>query len=218
MAYNQGLFHEKRDSMNAYVVYKNVESAQKAVVKNNKKLMGKTVRVDSAVPSKEKDTKLTVFVGNMPFDANEEEVREFFTAIGKVDAVRLIRDRASNMGKGFGYVTFYEAKSMKRALAFKNAEFKGRKLRITKAVTKEKLDGAARRLRGSGQQQKQAGGKGKKSSKKGGQKRRGGGGGGFRGAQATEGQGIGRIKKRRSGPSNKGKSRTGKKKRPDGKR
>lgn len=42
----------------------------------------------------------------MPFDAEEEELWEFFADCGAIDNVRLVRDKKTNIGKGIGYVQF----------------------------------------------------------------------------------------------------------------
>lgn len=63
--------------------------------------------------------KRTLFIGNLPFDTDEEELRSFFESgmqkqkapldSGKsedlVESVRLIRSKDQQKGKGFGYVT-----------------------------------------------------------------------------------------------------------------
>lgn len=52
------------------------------------------------------DRKRSVFVGSLPFDAEEEELWKFFADCGAIDNVRLIRDKKTNIGKGIGYVQF----------------------------------------------------------------------------------------------------------------
>ena len=75
--------------------------------------------VDRVTRAKQVDrskSKRTLFVGNLPFDADEEELRAFFetelrkqrTSIDEhqesVESVRLIRTKDTQKGKGFGYV------------------------------------------------------------------------------------------------------------------
>jgi nucleolar protein 12 len=79
------------------------------------------VEADGTGPSG--DPKLSIFLGNLDFGSRESDVREFFEgvvagergpapasedgSVGRwVQGVRLIRDRETQLGKGFGYVHF----------------------------------------------------------------------------------------------------------------
>ena len=46
----------------------------------------------------------TIYVGNLPFSANEADVRVLFERYGKVDSVKLINDRETGRPRGFGFV------------------------------------------------------------------------------------------------------------------
>ena len=45
-----------------------------------------------------------LYVGNISFQVNEEQIREMFAKIGKVESVNLITDRSTGQPKGFGFV------------------------------------------------------------------------------------------------------------------
>jgi nucleolar protein 12 len=45
-------------------------------------------------------------VGNLPFDVQDEAIYMHFTRCGKIEFVRIVRDKKTNIGKGFGYVQF----------------------------------------------------------------------------------------------------------------
>ncbi|MGD2050092.1 MAG: RNA-binding protein, partial [Chloroflexota bacterium] len=45
-----------------------------------------------------------IYVGNLSFDATEEQVLEMFTQYGKVDSIAMITDRDSGRFRGFGFV------------------------------------------------------------------------------------------------------------------
>jgi len=45
-----------------------------------------------------------IYVGNLPFSATEDEVRELFAEFGAVDSVSLITDRETGRPRGFGFV------------------------------------------------------------------------------------------------------------------
>lgn len=52
------------------------------------------------------DPKKTLFVGNLPYDITEEELRNHFADIGELEGVRVVRDSKFSIGKGFGFVAF----------------------------------------------------------------------------------------------------------------
>jgi len=61
---------------------------------------------------------LSIFVGGLPFkEADEEVVRAHFSPFGAIDNVRIVRDRSTGVGKGFGYVQFRNASGVDRAVA-----------------------------------------------------------------------------------------------------
>ena len=45
-----------------------------------------------------------IYVGNLPFSASEDEVRELFEPFGTVESVHLVTDRDSGRPRGFGFV------------------------------------------------------------------------------------------------------------------
>ncbi len=47
---------------------------------------------------------MKIYVGNLPYDVNEEELRQEFSAFGEVSAVSIITDRDSGRSKGFAFV------------------------------------------------------------------------------------------------------------------
>ncbi|KAF8443144.1 hypothetical protein L210DRAFT_3161164 [Boletus edulis BED1] len=98
------------------------------------------------------DPKLTIFVGNLDFTSKEEDLRAFFEGIVSaergppdtegsqdkdtpkcwVTRVRIIRDKDTQLGKGFAYVQFSDRTSVDEILAFELGELKfaKRKLRV----------------------------------------------------------------------------------------
>lgn len=45
-----------------------------------------------------------LYVGNIPFQASEEELREFFSSVGQVESVKIIIDMQSGQSRGFGFI------------------------------------------------------------------------------------------------------------------
>lgn len=133
--------HPKIDSFNAYVVFKDVESAKKALEMNGRLIESHHIRVDRATrPKAKKETltsrKKTIFVGNLRFDIRDDDLFNHFEKVAPVDYVRIVRDRSTGLGKGFGFVVFKERASVKAALELNETNFKGRSLRV-KRVDKE---------------------------------------------------------------------------------
>ena len=100
-------FHPERDSANAYAVYNTPEGVGRAVEALNGSVWeGKHLRVDNVGNPGVKDHKRCVFVGNLPFDVQDEDVWSTFERCGEIEFVRIVRDKKTNIGKGFGYVQF----------------------------------------------------------------------------------------------------------------
>ena len=72
-----------------------------------------------------------LYVGNLPWSATEDQVRELFAPHGEVHAVTIITDRETGRSRGFGFVEMENADEAKEALNDK--EFGGRPLRVNEA-------------------------------------------------------------------------------------
>ena len=72
-----------------------------------------------------------LYVGNLPFTATEEEVRELFEKHGTVTSVNLITDRETGRPRGFGFVEMDDPSAAMNAL--NGYEFGGRALRVNEA-------------------------------------------------------------------------------------
>uniref|UniRef100_A0A3Q1EHF7 RNA binding motif protein 34 n=1 Tax=Acanthochromis polyacanthus TaxID=80966 RepID=A0A3Q1EHF7_9TELE len=165
--------HPKKQSMNAYVVFKDEDSVAKALERNGVEIEKDFhIRVDRASDSSSHDHKRSVFVGNLSFEISDLAFRRHFEECGSVEAVRLVRDQNSGLGKGFGYVLFESADSVQIALELDGSKLEGRSIRVKRSVKKEKnknkTDGkgtAGRTGKGPGRE-KGAGPGGFKSQKK----------------------------------------------------
>lgn len=127
--------HPKRNNINAYVLFKDPESASKALVRNGMEISsGFHIRVDLASKSSAHDNKKSAFVGNLPYDIEEEVLRNHFSECGTVEAVRIIRDQKTGIGKGFGYVLFQGIDAVQLALKLNNSDLMGRKIRVKRCL------------------------------------------------------------------------------------
>ena len=60
--------------------------------------------------------------------------RRLFFQCGAISSVRIVRDAATGIGKGFGYVNFASEDSVEIALTLNGSELDGRKIRVTRCV------------------------------------------------------------------------------------
>ena len=72
-----------------------------------------------------------LYVGNLPFSASEEDVRDLFSQYGEVISVKLISDRETGRPRGFGFVEMENANEAMGALD--NYELEGRNLKVNEA-------------------------------------------------------------------------------------
>jgi RNA recognition motif-containing protein len=92
-----------------------------------------------------------LYVGNLPFSATEEELREMFEQHGTTASVRIITDRETGRSRGFGFVEFEEDASAEKALqALDGRDMDGRALRVNEAQDRERGGGGGGRGRGGG--------------------------------------------------------------------
>ncbi len=80
---------------------------------------------------------IKLFVGNLPFSATEDQVRDHFAAHGDVKTVTLVTDRHTGHPRGFGFVEM-DAEGGRRAIAaLNNTDFGGRALRVDEARSRQ---------------------------------------------------------------------------------
>jgi len=90
----------------------------------------------------------TIYVGNLPFSASEEEIRGLFEQHGTVLSVKLITDRETGRPRGFGFVEMEGDGAQAAIDALNGADFNGRSLRVNEA--RERTEGGGGGGRGSG--------------------------------------------------------------------
>ena len=75
----------------------------------------------------------TLYVGNLPYRANETSVRELFSAHGSVHSVRLMKDKHTGKRRGFGFVEMAANDLDKAIAALNDTEFQQRTLKVREA-------------------------------------------------------------------------------------
>ncbi|XP_076031186.1 uncharacterized protein LOC143019435 [Oratosquilla oratoria] len=134
----KGMFHPKRTSLNAYIRFKDKESVEKALEANGVEFQEHHLIVNKSKKDAQKRPENTVFIGNLPWEAEEESLYKHFSDCGAIESVRIIRDKKLGSGKGFGYVNFKSRDAQEVALQLSGKEFEGRALRVKRAVKKVK--------------------------------------------------------------------------------
>jgi len=111
-----------------------------------------------------------IYVGNLTFDATEDQVRSLFEAYGAVDKVSIITDRDTGQPRGFAFVEMVDDDAAGKAMeAINGTNLGGRNLTVNEARPKADRP----RSGGGGGRGGFGGGRG------GGRGGRGGGGGGW---------------------------------------
>jgi RNA recognition motif-containing protein len=83
--------------------------------------------------SSESDEIKTLYVGNLPYRANESAVRELFSGHGTVHSVRLMKDKHTGKRRGFGFVEMAASDSDAAVSALNDSEFQQRTLKVREA-------------------------------------------------------------------------------------
>jgi RNA recognition motif-containing protein len=78
-----------------------------------------------------------IYVGNLPYTANEDEVRELFSQYGEVTSVALVNDRETGRPRGFGFVEMPADDADAAIGALDGKDMGGRQLRVNEARPRE---------------------------------------------------------------------------------
>lgn len=78
----------------------------------------------------------SIYVGNLPFSATEDEVRNLFSQFGAVHTVKLISDRETGRPRGFGFVGMDDDDAEVAIQRVNGTEMGGRTLRVNEAREK----------------------------------------------------------------------------------
>jgi RNA recognition motif-containing protein len=83
-----------------------------------------------------------LYVGNLPFSATVETLRQAFASSGEVTDVHIVTDRETGQSRGFGFVTMGNAQEAANAIAAMNgANMEGRALRVNEAEERPQRGG-----------------------------------------------------------------------------
>ena len=77
-----------------------------------------------------------IYVGNLPFSADEAAVRALFSQHGTVESVALITDRDTGQPRGFGFVEMSQADAARSIQSLNGHQMDGRALKVNEAQAK----------------------------------------------------------------------------------
>lgn len=121
---------------------------------------------------------MNIYVGNLAYNATDDELRAAFEAFGPVTSVKIVRDRDSGRSRGFAFVEMEDGEGAQNAVAQMNGkDLKGRNLVVNEARPREQGGGGRGGYGGGGRGGSRGGGGG-----------RGGYGGGRGGGNFRRGQ------------------------------
>lgn len=81
---------------------------------------------------------MNIYIGNLPFNATEDEIREVFAGFGQVNSVTIIKDKMSGRSRGFGFVEMADDGEAQSAIqALNGKDFKGRGMVVNEARPRE---------------------------------------------------------------------------------
>lgn len=92
-----------------------------------------------------------MYVGNIPYNATEEDLRELFSECGEIESLRIMKDQFTGGSKGFGFIEMANENDAKTAMATLNGrDFKGKSLKVAEAIPQQKRQGFNNRGSGYG--------------------------------------------------------------------
>lgn len=82
-----------------------------------------------------------IYVGNLSYDATEDQIRELFADYGTVQSVVMINDRETGRFRGFCFVEMEDAAAGQAIEALDGAEVDGRQLKVNEARPRDDRGG-----------------------------------------------------------------------------
>ena len=89
---------------------------------------------------------MKLYVGNLPYSANQQTLQDTFSKCGTVQSVNVISDRDSGQSKGFAFVEMSSnAEAQKAIQEFNGSSLDGREIKVNEAKPQEKRSGGGRK-------------------------------------------------------------------------
>jgi RNA recognition motif-containing protein len=82
---------------------------------------------------------MNIYVSNLSFNVQDEDLKEFFAPYGEVTSAKIINDRETGRSRGFGFVEMSDDAAAKKAIAeLDGGDVEGRSIKVMEAKPKEK--------------------------------------------------------------------------------
>ena len=86
---------------------------------------------------------VNIYVGNLSYEANEDDIRQAFEAHGEVSSVHIIMDKMTGRSRGFGFVEMPDQGAGQAAISALNLqEIRGRAMTVNEAKPKTDVGGS----------------------------------------------------------------------------
>jgi len=129
-----------------FITFATNEGKDKALMKNGQTFFGRQLKVNLEAKSKPDGgrvkTRQRLYVKNIPKETTEEQVRELFAQFGTVENFFFIKDHATNISRGFGFLDFSNAEEAQAALSMNGQVAFGQTLVVK--IAEEKNSGRGR--------------------------------------------------------------------------
>ncbi len=100
---------------------------------------------------------MNIYVSNLSFNVQDEDLREFFAEYGEVSSAKVIMDKFTNRSRGFGFVEMPDNAAAQKAIQeLDGATVEGRAIKVSEAKPREERTGGG----GGGQRRSFSGGGG----------------------------------------------------------
>lgn len=81
---------------------------------------------------------MNIYVSNLSFNVQDEDLREFFAEYGEVSSAKVITDKFTGKSRGFGFVEMPDDEAARKAIAeLDNGTVEGRTIKVMEAKPKE---------------------------------------------------------------------------------
>ena len=81
---------------------------------------------------------MNIYIGNLPYQVTEDDLRDAFSQFGQVDSANIITDKFSGRSKGFGFVDMpIDGEAREAIESMNDKDLKGRTIKVNEARPRE---------------------------------------------------------------------------------